>query len=695
MRSAKRIISTVLALSLVVSMPVSASAAKKQPKLNKTKLTLKVGKSTKLKVKNTKKKVKWSSSKKKVATVKNGKVTAKKVGKTTITAKVGKKKLKCKVTVTKNTSTNKSNTNSNAKPTSTPAPAQVAVSIASVKVVNATTIHVTLSAEQELSKDKFTVKIKKYASGTYNRELTLESVTTTDKKTYVIKVDVNDLTISLNRYVQVTVNGLTGMGTASMDTVYEEVSEFTDSYTYISSVGAEVEQKIYMDDTYGYVTVESVELPAGLSYTFAEREQYITVKGSIQQTGINEMTLRYVDELGNKYVTTRRWLAGDSNTIVTYCESSYGTAEAGNMTECYGSLYVAGGSGEYSCKVADYDSASSVRVSVNEDEAGYGYVYGVFAPGTANVKIEVTDAYDFGIMAANVWTVDVKPAKRLYVKFKDAKGNDLNASVFSSMYGYAYNTNEQDKYCYSARTMIDETGQYFVLPDGRYNVCCYAGGLSKYLYDFSVSGTDNMLEVNFPVYPVTLTSDELDLSNVEWTYVNAEEDEPYSVGRGEMVYVRANEKICGSISINNVYYEMEAIYTDTNCSTLAVTVTNRINQDGGTITTDQPIDATLAGAQIYYRFVPETTGVYCFYSESNADTIGYLLDESKEMITSNDDSGEESNFRIVSDLEADKTYYIAMRSFGNYYVGKPAKLIVREATAEELEEYEDNDESFE
>lgn len=69
-------------------------------KLNKKKLTLKKGKSYCLKVKGTKKKVTWKSSKKSVATVdKKGKVRAKKAGKTTITAKVGRRTLKCKVTV--------------------------------------------------------------------------------------------------------------------------------------------------------------------------------------------------------------------------------------------------------------------------------------------------------------------------------------------------------------------------------------------------------------------------------------------------------------------------------------------------------------------------------------------------------------------------------------------------------------------
>lgn len=87
-----------------------------------SKITLKVGQKQKLYVKTgifgTKrvswKKVKWSSSNKKVATVsKKGLVRAKKKGKATITAKYGKKKLKCKVIV---------KANKKIKPVGTPIP---------------------------------------------------------------------------------------------------------------------------------------------------------------------------------------------------------------------------------------------------------------------------------------------------------------------------------------------------------------------------------------------------------------------------------------------------------------------------------------------------------------------------------------------------------------------------------------------
>lgn len=71
-------------------------------KLSATQIKLKVGKSKKIKVYGATSSVKWSSKKKKVATVSNtGVVTAVKKGKTTVTAKVNGKILKCKVTVKK------------------------------------------------------------------------------------------------------------------------------------------------------------------------------------------------------------------------------------------------------------------------------------------------------------------------------------------------------------------------------------------------------------------------------------------------------------------------------------------------------------------------------------------------------------------------------------------------------------------
>ncbi|WP_026495567.1 Ig-like domain-containing protein [Butyrivibrio sp. WCD3002] len=90
---------SVIMLALIIAFltPLTASAS---VRLNKTEVSVKQGKTTKLKIKGSKKPVKWSSSNKKIATVdKNGVVKGKTGGKAIIKAKVGKKTYKCNVTV--------------------------------------------------------------------------------------------------------------------------------------------------------------------------------------------------------------------------------------------------------------------------------------------------------------------------------------------------------------------------------------------------------------------------------------------------------------------------------------------------------------------------------------------------------------------------------------------------------------------
>lgn len=86
-----------------VDAPITPQAQTVQAasaKISRKTLTLTKGKSAVLKVTGTKSKITWSSSNKKVAAVsQKGKVTAKKAGSATITAKAGKKLFKCKITV--------------------------------------------------------------------------------------------------------------------------------------------------------------------------------------------------------------------------------------------------------------------------------------------------------------------------------------------------------------------------------------------------------------------------------------------------------------------------------------------------------------------------------------------------------------------------------------------------------------------
>lgn len=110
-------ITLILSLCLTLAAPVDA---KSKVKLNITKATLSIGGSINLKLLNNKKKVTWKSSNKKVASVtKKGKVKAKKKGKASIVAKVGKKKYTCKITVGSVSKKSMKNVKKTAVPTAT------------------------------------------------------------------------------------------------------------------------------------------------------------------------------------------------------------------------------------------------------------------------------------------------------------------------------------------------------------------------------------------------------------------------------------------------------------------------------------------------------------------------------------------------------------------------------------------------
>ncbi len=101
----------VLALSLIIPTAVSTTTpmigifgtvetASAAVRIDRSKTTIYIGQTQRLKLAGTAKRVKWSSTDRSVVTVnKKGKITGRKNGTATITAKISKKKYTCKVTV--------------------------------------------------------------------------------------------------------------------------------------------------------------------------------------------------------------------------------------------------------------------------------------------------------------------------------------------------------------------------------------------------------------------------------------------------------------------------------------------------------------------------------------------------------------------------------------------------------------------
>ena len=78
-----------------------------------------------------------------------------------------------------------------------------------------------------------------------------------------------------------------------------------------------------------------------------------------------------------------------------------------------------------------------------------------------------------------------------------------------------------------------------------------------------------------------------------------------------------------------------------------------------------------AGELKYFKFTPEISGSYKFYSTGNYDTYGYLYDSNRSEITHDDDSGEERNFLITYNLTAGTTYYWGARFYSSSQTGTP------------------------
>ena len=80
-------------------------------------------------------------------------------------------------------------------------------------------------------------------------------------------------------------------------------------------------------------------------------------------------------------------------------------------------------------------------------------------------------------------------------------------------------------------------------------------------------------------------------------------------------------------------------------------------------------EISIACSKAYFSFTPDETCGYKFYSTSDFDTEVQLLDSESNIITSDDDSGEDENFLICSELKKDELYYFVVSYYSDYETG--------------------------
>ena len=74
----------------------------------------------------------------------------------------------------------------------------------------------------------------------------------------------------------------------------------------------------------------------------------------------------------------------------------------------------------------------------------------------------------------------------------------------------------------------------------------------------------------------------------------------------------------------------------------------------------------VVGDMDYFKFVPDETATYIFYSTGSTDTVGYLYDRNNTQLVYNNNAGiTAGNFAFKYNLEEGKTYYIKVGSYGS------------------------------
>ncbi len=123
-----------------------------------------------------------------------------------------------------------------------------------------------------------------------------------------------------------------------------------------------------------------------------------------------------------------------------------------------------------------------------------------------------------------------------------------------------------------------------------------------------------------------------------------------------------NKNFSGSPVVFPYYGSAETLYakwTDKTGLGFDDAFTAEANREYTVTTTD-------VGQTIYYEFVPRFTGEYRFFSKGSLDIYGYLYNSDRKRLVSDNNSGEENNFKIAYNLTAGEKYYIAVNCLSDY-----------------------------
>ena len=542
------------------------------------------------------------------------------------------------------------------------------VNLASIEVQNAQSLVFALDNPCALDMSQVEVKIRANATGTFNRKLTIDTLTSADSVNYSLVIN-SKTRINVGDYVQVSVPSLTGTSKTIEKQYMDQICAYTGDRIISWEVNEYNTQKFSWNER-GYGALQITGLPAGL--TAEEKNGSLIVKGTPTETGLTNATLTAVDEIGNTLTQTVKFVVyknsvydndgniAEQGVLVGAATEEYvlaATTDNNNLSFSFNSVY--GGSSNYYYSIVN-DAATGLEVSNSKVTGSDGkdlkldgyicynsssYYSGssglstyakITAPGTYDIVIRAYDKKDVDnyisdskkypantIKKCDV-TVRVNVAQGVTVAgiVKDAAGNPIPDAYIKFT-----NKNRADKYTVSNGTSSSSSttgvGAYsIVLSPGTYDIeASYSAGISdsseatNYLYSQALTETKSGFDISLNLYKVSLVGSKTqvigqDYNEDDVTMKDVVKDLSWksnheSVGSGDTLYLKA-----GTYTL-----EAEEIVSTTNSTKVPPTTTYSKAYYTATVT------VTNAAVQVSVTKVKEET---LKNSSSNVDRSLYI-----------------------------------------------------------------------
>jgi len=124
-------------------------------------------------------------------------------------------------------------------------------------------------------------------------------------------------------------------------------------------------------------------------------------------------------------------------------------------------------------------------------------------------------------------------------------------------------------------------------------------------------------------------------------------------------------------SIGTTVLTVSIIDSDTEAvlSRKTINVTVGVSTSSLSVNTSNSATISTAGKMKYYEYTPSTSGTYVIYSTGSADTKVHLYNVSGTELDSNDDGGDNSNFRLEYNLTAGTKYIFGVKYYSSSTTG--------------------------